>query len=153
MVELLGLLYQYGLIGLFAANALSDSVIPVPSWPLIILATGFYPAAAVFAFSVAGSMLGAITNYIIGLKGIRGLFIWRSPRLEKRARAWFTRWGAITLLGLTWMPWIGDPITIVAGTLRMPFKKYVLYILAAKIWTVAVIILFGQWLLAIAGWP
>ncbi|MBU5558015.1 MAG: VTT domain-containing protein, partial [Candidatus Aenigmarchaeota archaeon] len=64
----------------------------------------------------------------------------RNTELEKKAEIWFKRWGAITLLTLTWIPFIGDPITIVAGALKMPFKKFFTFILIAKMWTIAAII-------------
>ncbi len=131
---------QWGLLGVTAATALSDSIVPVPAWPVIGIAVKFFDPVLVFFAALAGSMIGMTTNYYIGYKGIRNWLVCRNPKEEKKARKWFDKWGVIVLLTLTWIPFIGDPITIVAGTLRMPFKKFFAYILVAKIWTIAAII-------------
>jgi len=144
------LVEQYGLIGVFAATALSDSIIPIPAWPAIAGATLFFHPALVFVFAFAGSMLGMITNYFIGLKGVHGFLVKRNPKAEERAQKWFHKYGVYALLFLTWIPIIGDPLTIVAGALKMPFQKFLFYITLAKAWTITVIVAIGFYSIPIA---
>ena len=145
-----GLIESYGLLGVFTATALSDSIIPIPAWPAIAGATFFFHPVLVFVFAFAGSMLGMITNYYIGLKGIHGFLVKRSPEAEKKAQKWFHKYGPLALLFLTWIPIIGDPLTIAAGALKMPFQKFLFYISLAKAWTITVIIVIGVYSIPIA---
>ena len=48
-----------------------------------------------------------------------------------RAEAWYHRYGRWSLL-LSWLPVIGDPLTIVAGVLREPLPVFLLLIAIAK---------------------
>jgi membrane protein YqaA with SNARE-associated domain len=146
------LITDWGVLGLTAATALSDSIIPVPAWPAIGLAIKYWNPVIVFFAALAGSMIGMTTNYIIGYKGIHHWLVRRNPKSEKRAQKWFDRWGPMALLTLTWIPFLGDPLTIAAGALQMPFRKFFTYILAAKIWTIAAIILVADFLLGAVGW-
>lgn len=152
-MDLTPLLGSLGILGVTAATALSDSIVPVPAWPVIGLAVLFWHPLLVFVAALAGSLVGMTTNYFIGYKGIRRLWIFkRNPKTEKRAEIWFRRWGPAILLTLTWIPLIGDPVTIVAGALRMPFKKFFAYILVAKVWTIATIIAIAYFSLGAVGW-
>jgi membrane protein YqaA with SNARE-associated domain len=141
---------QYGLVGVFVAAALSDSIIPIPAWPAIGLAAGFLNPVLVFIFAFTGSLLGMITNYFIGLKGIHNFIARRNPKAEKKAQKWFHKYGVYALLFLTWIPIIGDPLTIAAGALEMPFKKFLFYISLAKAWTITVIIVIGYYSISFA---
>ena len=49
-----------------------------------------------------------------------------------RAEAWYHAYGRWSLL-LSWLPIIGDPLTIVAGVLRESFPVFLLLVSAAKI--------------------
>jgi membrane protein YqaA with SNARE-associated domain len=48
-----------------------------------------------------------------------------------RAKAWYHRYGRWSLL-LSWLPVIGDPLTIVAGVLREPLPVFLLLVAVAK---------------------
>jgi membrane protein YqaA with SNARE-associated domain len=48
-----------------------------------------------------------------------------------KAQRWFTRWGPWSLL-LSWVPVVGDPLTLVAGILRMRLSLFVLIVALAK---------------------
>ena len=49
----------------------------------------------------------------------------------ERARAWYRRYGKWSLL-MSWMPVIGDPLTLVAGILREPFPTFLALVAIAK---------------------
>ncbi|ESZ28704.1 membrane protein [Mesorhizobium sp. L2C084A000] len=49
-----------------------------------------------------------------------------------RAQVWYRRYGKWSLL-LSWLPIVGDPLTVVAGVLREPFRVFLLLVTAAKV--------------------
>ncbi|WP_037150447.1 membrane protein, partial [Rhizobium freirei] len=49
-----------------------------------------------------------------------------------RARAWYRKFGKWSLLG-SWLPIVGDPITVVAGVLREPLPTFLLLVTIAKV--------------------
>jgi membrane protein YqaA with SNARE-associated domain len=51
--------------------------------------------------------------------------------LIDRATAWYQRWGFWSLL-LAWVPFIGDPLTLVAGILRENFWVFLLLVTIGK---------------------
>ncbi|MGV2442260.1 YqaA family protein, partial [Bacillus atrophaeus] len=47
-------------------------------------------------------------------------------------KAWYRRWGRWSLL-LSWLPVVGDPLTLVAGVLREPFWVFLALVTIAKL--------------------
>lgn len=121
------LVVEFGLIGLLIGCFASSSILPFPSEPLIILSAKFQPIIYVFVFALVGSVSGAMLNYVIGIKGIEWL-VKREGEKEKRLERWFNRYGEFVLLAVPWLPFIGDPLTIVAGALKMDLKKFIFWI-------------------------
>ena len=80
-----------------------------------------------------GNTLGALINYFLGLKGVEYLLrkkVANSQQLEKAAE-YFQKYGAWALL-LSWVPIIGDPITLIAGVLKYDIKRFIMIVLFAK---------------------
>ena len=48
-----------------------------------------------------------------------------------RAQAWFRRYGVWSLL-LAWLPVIGDPLTVLAGTMRVHIVPFLILVAAGK---------------------
>lgn len=55
-----------------------------------------------------------------------------SAMMMRRAEGWYRRYGRLSLL-LSWMPIVGDPLTIAAGVLREPLASFVVIVAIAKI--------------------
>jgi membrane protein YqaA with SNARE-associated domain len=53
------------------------------------------------------------------------------PALLDRATAWYQTWGFWSLL-LAWAPFIGDPLTLVAGILRENFWVFLALVTLGK---------------------
>jgi membrane protein YqaA with SNARE-associated domain len=53
-------------------------------------------------------------------------------RTYDRAAAWYGRFGVWSLL-LAWVPIIGDPLTVVAGMLRVDWRWFVLLVTIGKL--------------------
>lgn len=123
-------------IGLFSVSFLAATVVPAQSEAVLLglLMTGAYPAWALLLVASAGNILGSCLNWLIGLfltrlEG-RKWFPVRRENLRK-AEAWYHRYGRWSLL-LSWVPVIGDPLTVVAGILREPFAIFLAIVGIAK---------------------
>jgi membrane protein YqaA with SNARE-associated domain len=111
------------LAGLFASAFLSATLLPGSSEAalLALLALGKSDAVTLIAVATVGNVLGSLVNWLMG----RFLAHFRDRRWfpvdEKsydRAAAWYGRFGAWSLL-FAWVPIVGDPLTVVAGMLRV----------------------------------
>ncbi|MGO4838816.1 YqaA family protein [Rhizobiaceae sp. 2RAB30] len=94
-----------------------------------------YSPVLLIAVASAGNVLGSVVNWLLG-RGIdrfrdRPWFPVRPAQLE-RASSWYRRYGRWTLL-LSWVPIVGDPLTVAAGLLREPFWSFLLLVAVAKI--------------------
>lgn len=123
-------------LGLFAAAFLAATLVPAQSEAVLLglLMTGAYPAWALLLVASAGNILGSCMNWLIGLFLTRlEERKWFPVRREKlqRAESWYHRYGRWSLL-LSWVPVIGDPLTVVAGILREPFAVFLAIITVAK---------------------
>lgn len=108
--------------GLFLAALLAATMLPGQSEAVLagLVISDDYAAAALIAVASVGNTAGATINWGIG----RGVERFRDSRWfpvgEKslnRAQAWYCRFGRWSLL-LSWLPFIGDALTVVAGIMR-----------------------------------
>ncbi|MBN9080664.1 MAG: hypothetical protein BGP04_20540 [Rhizobiales bacterium 62-17] len=122
---------------LFATAFLAATILPFSSEVVLAgyLATSDRPWAMLIAVASLGNVLGSITNWILG----RGLTAFRNKRwfpvdaaALARAEGWYHRYGRWSLL-LSWVPVIGDPLTVIAGFLREPLWIFVLIVGAVKV--------------------
>ncbi len=141
---LFDLVNEFGLMGLFLATFLSASIVPFPSEPAIVFALTFSSAIVVFIIALLAGILGGITNYYIGSRSLHNFLVKRSPKNERKAQRIFKRIGIIALLIAPWIPFIGDPLLIVAGMLKMNFKKFLIFSTLGKAIKIAVVIYLGQ---------
>jgi membrane protein YqaA with SNARE-associated domain len=125
-----------GYAGLFAAAFVAATILPAQSELLLgaMLVSGRFDTAALLAVATAGNVLGSVVNWLLG----RYFAHYRekrwfpaSPATMARAEAWFVRFSPAVLL-LSWVPVIGDPLTVVAGVLRMRFATFLLVVTLAK---------------------
>ena len=122
--------------GLFAAALAAATVLPVQSEVVLIplLLAQHHPAWLLVLAASLGNTLGSAVNW--GLGRLLARFEhqpWFPVRRAAiaRAEAWYRRHGRWTLL-LSWLPVIGDPLTIVAGVLREPLPVFLLLVAIAK---------------------
>ncbi len=130
---MLTLLAAHG--GLFLSALLAATILPFQSEIVLVglLLDGWAWAPLVVTATV-GNVLGAVVNWGMGLV-IERLKTRRwfpvDARTYARAEAWYRRWGIWSLL-LAWTPWLGDPLTIVAGALRAPLGPFLLLVTIGK---------------------
>ncbi|MCP4723137.1 MAG: DedA family protein [Desulfobacteraceae bacterium] len=116
------ILTGYGLWGLFFASFLAATILPMSSEVVLgYLLVHNFNVQGVVGVATMGNVLGALVNYGLGRAGSRVLLekIFRvSPADISKARRRFKTHGTISLL-LAWVPVIGDPLTVVAGMLKI----------------------------------
>ena len=118
------------LIFQFFISLISASIIPAQGELVMfaLLASGKYRALMLLAAACAGTFIGVSINWVLGRYLSRfqneKWFPVKSTYLEK-ARLLFDRHGRAALL-LAGIPLIGDPITIMAGALKVNFGFYLL---------------------------
>ncbi len=123
--------------GLFITAFLAATVVPAQSEALLggLLAAREYPAALLIGVASVGNTLGSCVNW------------WMGRYAEQfRNRRWFPvsaetlalyqeryhRWGKWSLL-LSWAPFGGDALTVVAGVMREPLLPFVVIVGIAKL--------------------
>lgn len=137
--------------GLFLLSFLAATIFPAQSevgLAALILSQD-YSLVLLIAVASAGNTLGGVVNWALG----RGVERFRDkrwfpvkPDQLNRAIAWYRKYGRWSLL-MSWAPFIGDPLTVVAGILREPILSFVLLVAIAKtVRYIVVAALTLQWL-------
>jgi membrane protein YqaA with SNARE-associated domain len=130
------LFVQFGYPGLFAASFLAATILPFSSEAILtyLLMEGFQPVALI-TVATTGNVLGSLANYGIGFLGSIFL-IQKILRISMedfaRAKKRFHKYGVFSLL-FAWMPIIGDPLTVVAGALKINFFIFLILVTAGKL--------------------
>ena len=123
-------------IGLFLSSFLSATILPGQSeiaLTSLIILNNHSLSFLVFIASL-GNVLGSLLNWFIGCKLERFKKKNWFPVTElqlKKASNWYHKYGKWSLL-LSWVPFIGDPITIVAGIFRISIMHFILIVSFAK---------------------
>jgi membrane protein YqaA with SNARE-associated domain len=82
-----------------------------------------------------GNILGSILNWYLGFHFVKfkekKWFPINKRQLEK-ASLWFLNYGKWALF-LSWVPFVGDPLTVVAGVLRVPIITFLIIVSVSKI--------------------
>ena len=138
-------------MGLFASAFLAATILPAQSelglGALLILGEDS-PFWLIF-FASIGNILGAVVNWVLGRKfeqlKSKKWFPVTTGQLERASR-WFQRFGVWSLL-LSWMPILGDPLTLAAGLLGVRFWRFFILVTIAKIsrYIVVAILVLNFW--------
>jgi len=125
-----------GYLGLFLAAFGAATLLPLQSEAVLVglLVSDHYWLWGLLAVATLGNVLGSLVNWWLG----RGLERFRDrrwfpvgPKHMARARAHYERYGHWSLL-LSWLPVIGDPLTLLAGVMREPIGRFLLIVTFAK---------------------
>jgi membrane protein YqaA with SNARE-associated domain len=123
-------------LGLAGTAFLSATVFPFQSEVVLagmLLAEHYQTGLLVLAASL-GNILGSCVNWYLGrfitrFQGRRWFPL--TQKQVTKAEGWYRRYGRWSLL-LSWVPIIGDPLTIVAGVLREPLPVFIALVVVAK---------------------
>ncbi|MER2018324.1 YqaA family protein [Pseudomonas simiae] len=125
-----------GYLGLFFAAFGAATLLPLQSEAVLVglLLSRHYSLWLLLGIATLGNVLGSVVNWWLGRWvehfKTRRWFPVSDKQLDK-ARNHYERWGHWTLL-LSWVPIIGDPLTLVAGVMREPLWRFLLLVTLAK---------------------
>jgi membrane protein YqaA with SNARE-associated domain len=127
---------ELGYFGLFVAAFLAATILPLSSEVVlsVLLLNGLSPVALV-SIATLGNVLGSLTNYGLGYwASLKVIKKWLKMSEEDftRAEQRFKKYGLFSLC-FAWVPIVGDPITVVAGILRIRLLWFVLLVTAGKL--------------------
>ena len=122
---------------LFISSFLSSTILPghseITLTTLILLEK--YSQFLLIFFASFGNILGSVINWYLGFYIIKFVnkswFPFEKKQLDK-AFSWYLKYGKWSLF-LSWVPIIGDPLTIVAGMFRIPLIVFVTIVSISKI--------------------
>ena len=122
---------------LFIISFLAATILPLSSELVLstMLLTDSFDKYLLLIVASFGNILGSSVNWYLGKK----ILIFKDkkwfPANERqiaKGEIYFKKYGIWSLL-LAWVPIIGDPLTIVAGILRVKFFTFLLLISISKI--------------------
>ena len=122
--------------GLFVSALLAATVAPMQSEAVLValLLGGDYAVPWLLVAASCGNILGAVLNWLLGrwIERFRERrWFPASAQQLVRTQGWYQRYGKWSLL-LSWVPIIGDPLTVVAGVMREPLPIFLVLVTIAK---------------------
>ncbi len=131
--------------GLFLTAFIAATILPLQSEAALaaLLLSGEYPIWLLLLVASIGNVAGSVVNWGLGLaiERVRDRkWFPVKPAALARAQAWYHRYGRWTLL-LSWVPIVGDPLTVAAGIMRERLIIFVALVTVAK---------FGRYLVIVA---
>jgi len=123
-------------VSLFFSALIAATVFPAQSEMVLVylVQQAAHPVWALVVVASIGNVLGSLINYALGYSVHRfkdRRWFPASPKQMDRAQAFYAKWGRYSLLA-SWVPIIGDPITVVAGVLRYRFLVFLILVAIAK---------------------
>lgn len=146
MEEMTGLLAQYGLALVFVNVLLTQSGVPVPSMPMLIVAGAFVAQgqmslAALALATVTASLIGDTAWYLAGRRyGYRILRTLCRVAIEpdscvKQTESIFERWGPPSLMIAKYIPGFSTVAPPLAGAMQLGLPPFLAYsAVAALLW-------------------
>lgn len=130
-------------LGLFLSAFGAATLLPLQSEALLValLLSHDYSLPLLLLVASVGNVLGSLVNWLLGRyieRYKQRKWFPVSQQQLTRAQGFYARYGRWSLL-LSWMPVIGDPLTLVAGIMREPLWRFTLLVTVAKTTRYAVI--------------
>ena len=136
-------------LSLFVVSFMVATIIPFGSeiYFATLLSIHKYNSLLLLIVASAGNILGSVFNWICGYYAtyfIQKKWFPINQNQINKATNFFLKYGKWSLL-LAWVPFIGDPLTFVAGTLRYSFLPFLLLVSIGKIARYLVIYFSALW--------
>ena len=122
---------------LFTSSFASSTILPGHSEITLtaLITQKKYDISYLVFFASLGNILGSVLNWYLGLYFLKfknkKWFPFKENHINKVSKS-FLKYGKWSLL-LSWVPFIGDILTLVAGMFRVPFHQFVIIVSVAKI--------------------
>ena len=140
-------LKAYGYPGIFLFSILANATIfvPVPGVVFTSAMGAVFNPLFVSVAAGAGAALGELSGYLAGFSG--QAVVEGSERYQRVVR-WMEKYGDITILVLAFIPNpLFDLAGIIAGILKMPIWKFLIYCVIGKILKMMMFAYSGYWVI------
>ena len=123
-------------LSLFSISFLAATILPLSSELMLggLIATSNYDSLLLLTVASFGNVLGSVFNWALGFYSrnltTKKWFPFKDEQIERSSR-WFNKFGRWSLL-FAWVPIIGDPLTLVAGLLRVKFIEFIIIVTIGK---------------------
>ena len=124
-------------LSLFAISFLAATILPLSSELMLagLITTSNYDSLLLLIVASFGNVLGSVFNWVLGFYSrnlaIKKWFPFKETQIERSSK-WFNKFGRGSLL-FAWIPIIGDPLTLVAGLLRVKFIEFMILVTIGKV--------------------
>ena len=124
-------------LSLFGISFLAATILPFSSelsLAGLILTSNFNNSLLLIAASL-GNILGSVVNWFMGFYSrnftSKKWFPFNEIQIARSSK-WFEKFGKWSLL-FAWVPILGDPLTLVAGLLRVSFLDFIILVAIGKV--------------------
>ena len=142
---------EIGVVGLFFSAFLSATLLPGTSEAALLwLVSEGEDVLILVVIATAGNVLGALVNFWIGKSGSQWLLkkvLRMSDAAVEKAGNFYQRYGVFSLL-FSWLPIIGDPLTVAAGLFHLPASQFIPLVTIGKLARYAILGWGWHWALA-----
>ena len=124
-------------LSLFFISFLAATILPFSSELTLagLISTSNYDNLLLLVFASFGNVLGSVFNWGLGFYArnltIKKWFPFKETQIERSSK-WFRKFGKWSLL-FAWVPVVGDPLTLVAGILRVKFIDFIILVAIGKV--------------------
>ena len=124
-------------LSLFAISFLAATILPFSSELSLatLIATSDYDNLLLLTVASFGNILGSLVNWALGSYSrnltTKKWFPFKETQIERSSK-WFRKFGKWSLL-FAWVPVVGDPLTLVAGILRVKFIDFIILVAIGKV--------------------
>ncbi|MDB2499929.1 DedA family protein [Candidatus Pelagibacter bacterium] len=124
-------------LSLFFISFLAATILPFSSELSLagLITTSNYDNVLLLIVASFGNILGSVVNWVLGFYSrnltIKKWFPFKETQIERSSK-WFNKFGKWSLL-FAWAPILGDPITLVAGLLRVRFLDFIILVAIGKV--------------------
>ena len=124
-------------LSLFTISFLAATILPFSSELTLagLIATSNFDNLLLLIVASFGNILGSVVNWVLGFYSrnltTKKWFPFKDKQIENSSK-WFSKFGKWSLL-FAWLPIIGDPLTLVAGLLRVRFLDFIILVTIGKV--------------------
>ena len=124
-------------LSLFVISFLAATILPFSSELTLagLIATSNFDNLLLLIVASFGNILGSVVNWVLGFYSrnltTKKWFPFKDKQIENSSK-WFSKFGKWSLL-FAWVPIVGDPLTLVAGLLRIRFLDFIILVAIGKV--------------------
>ena len=124
-------------LSLLFISFLAATILPFSSELTLagLISTSNYDNLLLLVVASFGNVLGSVFNWSLGFYSrnlsTKKWFPFKETQIERSSK-WFSKFGKWSLL-FAWVPIVGDPLTFVAGLLRVRFLDFIILVAIGKV--------------------